>query len=271
MQRCLVILSQQDQAEVLLNMAAQFLARVNGNRMDVLAAREPPTQVLGNMGLTDESAAVLRENQREWADSLHAIFHRWLAEEYGSGAERLNKVEVNWLDPEITVDRIISGYGKDADLLIMSFPDSRDSDQKKLATRSAIFQTGRPVLFVPPFWDRPSGDHILMAWKDTDGCRKAFASARVLLAQAKQVDVLQMPDSPMPMDILPGITPERVELKPSDDASKAAQSILDEVDARRADLLVIGGYQHNMLYNRLMGSATDYILAHPDVPVFLQH
>lgn len=66
MQRCLVILSQQDQAEVLLNMAAQFLARVNGNRMDVLAAREPPTQVLGNMGLTDESAAVLRENQREW-------------------------------------------------------------------------------------------------------------------------------------------------------------------------------------------------------------
>lgn len=42
MQRCLVILSQQDQAEVLLNMAAQFLARVNGNRMDVLAAREPP-------------------------------------------------------------------------------------------------------------------------------------------------------------------------------------------------------------------------------------
>lgn len=96
------------------------------------------------MGLTDESAAVLRENQREWADSLHAIFHRWLAEEYGSGAERLNKVEVNWLDPEITVDRIISGYGKDADLLIMSFPDSRDSDQKNWPPDQPFFRQAAP-------------------------------------------------------------------------------------------------------------------------------
>lgn len=36
-------------------------------------------------------------------------------------------------------------------------------------------------------------------------------------------------------------------------------------------MLVIGGYQHNMLYSRLMGSATDYILANPRVPVLLQH
>ncbi|WP_338331819.1 universal stress protein [Acetobacter sp. LMG 32666] len=269
MQRCLVILSQLDQTEVLLGMAAQALSRIRGmRRIDVLAAREPPDQILGRMGFSDEQAQTLRANQLEWANAVHTRFQHWLAQEYGAPADRLGKVEVNWLDPEITVDRMIAGYGKDADLLIMGFPDSRDSAQKHGATRAAIFESGRPVLFVPPFWDQTSGDRIFMAWKDTPACRRAFFAARSFVGAAKAVEVAVSATAPLPLDILPGVTFVQ---QPVADSGNAGQALLDKAGAFHADLLVIGGYQHNMLYSRLVGSVTDYILANPRVPVLLQH
>ncbi|MFT8418508.1 MAG: universal stress protein [Acetobacter sp.] len=270
MQRCLVILSQLDQAEVLLGMAAQVLSRIRGmRRIDVLAAREPPEQILGRIVSSDAQAKTLRANQLEWADALHTRFQGWLAHEYGAPADRLGKVEVNWLDPEITVDRIIAGYGKDADLLVMGFPDSRDSAQKHVATRAAIFESGRPVLFVPPFWDQPSGDRIFMAWKDTPACRRAFFAARSLVGAAKAVEVAVSATDPFPLDILPGITATQQPVVA--DTRNAGQALLDMAATFHADMLVIGGYQHNMLYSRLVGSATDYILANPRMPVLLQH
>ncbi|MCP1226820.1 universal stress protein [Acetobacter fabarum] len=269
MQRCLVILSQLDQTEVLLGMAAQALTRIRGmQRIDVLAAREPPEQILGRIGFSDTQAQTLRAKQREWADALHTRFQQWLAQEYGTPADRLGKVEVNWLDPEITVDRIIAGYGKDADLLILGFPDSRDSAQKHVATRAAIFESGRPVLFVPPFWEQTSGNRMFMAWKDTPACRRAFFAARSFVGAAEAVEVAVSATDPLPLDILPGVT---LTQQPVVESHNAGQTLLDMAGTFRADMLVIGGYQHNMLYSRLMGSVTDYILANPRVPVLLQH
>ncbi len=269
MQRCLVILSQLDQTEVLLGMAAQALSRIRGmRRIDVLAAREPPEQSLGHIGFSDTQAQTLRASQQDWADALHTRFQHWLAQEYGAPADRLGKVEVNWLDPEITVDRIIAGYGKDADLLVLGFPDSRDSAQKHVATRAAIFESGRPVLFVPPFWDQPSGDRVFMAWKDTPACRRAFLAARSFVGAAKAVEVAVSATDPLPLDILPGLTPTQQQLA---DTRNIGQALLDMAGAFHADMLVIGGYQHTMLYSRLMGSVTDYILANPRMPVLLQH
>lgn len=271
MQRCLVILNQPDQAVVLLSQAASLIKRVGGDRIDVLAAREPPADGIGPMAQTDEGIFVMRQGQREWADTLHAIFHQWLEQEYGSPADRLSAVEVNWLDPEIAVDRIISGYGRDAGLILLSFPDRRDSEQKHRAIRAAIFETDRPLLLVPPFWDRPCGRRVMMAWRESPCCRRAFSASRVLLAHAESVTVLSSEGETMPADLLPGISYESAHLPHRQGADGVAQELLDIAHAERADLLVMGGYQHGKLYNRIMGSVTDYILSHPAVPVFLHH
>lgn len=271
MQRCLVILNQPDQAEVLLSLAASLVKRTGGDRIDVLAAREPPENAAGSVGLTEESIFVMRQDQRDWAASLHATFHIWLEKEYGSPAERLSAVEVNWLDPEIAVERIINGYGRDAGLILMGFPDPRDSDQKQRALRSAIFETGRPVLLVPPYWDRPCGHRVLMAWRNAPCARRAFAAARIFLPQAEKVTVLTAEGDVFPADLLPGVTFDTQSLPYRHGADAVAQQVLDTVREEQADLLVMGGYQHGMLYNRIMGSVTDYVLKRPDIPVLLQH
>ncbi|GBQ04806.1 MULTISPECIES: universal stress protein [Acetobacter] len=271
MQRCLVILNQPDQAVVLLSLAASLIKQVGGDRIDVLAAREPPHDGRGPMGLTDEGAFVMRQDQREWAASLHATFHQWLEQEYGSPADRLSAVEVNWLDPEIAVERIINGYGRDAGLILLSFPDRRDSEQKHRALRSAIFETNRPLLLVPPFWDRPCGRTVLMAWRDSPCCRRAFTASRMLLAHAETVTVLSPEGEIMPPDLLPGIAYESAHLPHRHGTDAVAQQLLDIAQDEKADLLVMGGYQHGMLYNRIMGSVTEYMLHHPNIPVFLHH
>lgn len=271
MQRCLVILNRPDQAVVLLSQAAALIKQVGGDRIDVLAAREPPNEGVGPLSMTDESIFVMRQDQREWAASLHTLFHQWLEQEYGSPADRLSAVEVNWLDPEIAVERIISGYGKDAGLILLSFPDKRDSEQKNRALRAAIFETGRPLLLVPPFWDRPCGRRVLMAWRDTPVCRRAFTSSRVLLAQAKSITVLASDGDTVPPDLLPGVAYETGYLPHRQGADAVAQQLLDTAHTESADLLVMGGYQHGMLFNRIMGSVTEYMLSHPAIPIFLQH
>ncbi|GAN68747.1 universal stress protein [Acetobacter orleanensis] len=271
MQRCLVILNRPEQAVVLLSLAASLIKQVGGDRIDVLAAREPPEEGLGPMGLTEESIFVMRQDQRDWADSLHATFHQWLEKEYGSPADRLSAVEVNWLDPEIAVERIISGYGKDAGLILLSFPDRQDSEQKQRALRAAIFETNRPVLLVPPFWDRPCGHTVLMAWRESPCCRKAFTASRVLLGQAEAVTVLSSEGETMPADLLPGIPYGSAYLPHRQGPDAIGQELLEIAHHEKADLLVMGGYQHGKLYNRIMGSVTDYILQHPAVPVLLHH
>lgn len=271
MQRCLVILNRPEQAVVLLSLAASLIKQVGGDRIDVLAAREPPEEGRRQAGLTEESLFVMRQGQREWADSLHETFHRWLEQEYGSPADRLSAVEVNWLDPEIAVERIISGYGKDAGLILLSFPDRRDSEQKQRALHAAIFETNRPLLLVPPFWDRPCGRTVLMAWRESPCCRRAFTAARMLLARTDSVTVLSSEGEDMPADLLPGIAYERAHLPHRQGPDAIAQELLDIAHSEKADLLVMGGYQHGRLYNRIMGSVTDYILNHPAVPVLLHH
>ncbi|MCG0998460.1 universal stress protein [Acetobacter persici] len=271
MERCLVILNRPDQAVALLSQAAALIRQTGGDRIDVLAAREPPYDGRGPIGLTEDSIFVMRQDQRTWAVGLHAIFHRWLEQEYGSPEGRLSAVEVNWLDPEIAVERMISGYGRDAGLIIMSFPDARDSEQKHRALRASIFETNRPLLLVPPFWDRPCGRTVLMAWRESASCRKAFTSARMLLAHAQTVMVVSAEGETMPADLLPGVAYETAHLPHRSGTDAIAQQLLDTAHTEKADLLVMGGFQHGMVYNRIMGSVTEYVLHHPALPVLLHH
>ena len=266
MQRCLVILNQPDQADVLLHMAAQVMARVNGSRMDVLAARAP---VEDGGGEPEGATGTL---QKDWAEGLHATYRTWLVKQYGAPANRLDRLEVNWLDPVITVDGVVSAFARDADILIMGFPGPKDSAHKRQLAQALVFRTGQPVLLVPPFWDRPSGDHVLLAWKETGCCRRAFEAAAAFLPGAREIDVIVPPGQALPPDVLPGFSATRRVLEVHGGGKAAiGQALLDTAHDLHADMLVMGGYEHGMLYSRLMGSVTDYILAHPEIPVLLRH
>lgn len=270
MQRCLVILNREDQVKVLLDMAAHLVSKINLRRIDVLALREP-SGTGQPFGLTAEGVFLLEEDQKEWALSLHKAFCHWLQNEYIQPHDMLETTEINWLDPEGEAASVIPMMGRNADLIITLFPDKQDSQQKQRGLKAAIFETDRPVLLVPPYWDRGTGESVLLAWKDAGCARRAFASARHILPAAQTVQVLMQKGEHWPQDILPEVTLHKIALPAQHSPAEVGQAILDTAMIQEADLIVMGGYQHGLLYNRIMGSATDYILQHPLVPVLLQY
>lgn len=185
----------------------------------------------------------------------------------------MGNVEVNWLDPEISVTRMMQAYASDADLIVLGFPQPHDSDQKRRAVHAAIFDSGRPVMFVPPGWNRSIGRNILLAWKDTPSCRRTVRSVRPILATAHDVAVMRADTdtSSVLADLLAGLAVRY--LPPEDDGAPedVTRVILRQCHDTGRDLLVMGGYTHGALYNRLVGSVTQDILECREIPVFLQH
>lgn len=53
--------------------------------------------------------------------------------------------------------------------------------------------------------------------------------------------------------------------------SQAGEALLDAAMRERADLLVMGGYSHSPVRERVLGGATRHILAHATLPVFVRH
>jgi nucleotide-binding universal stress UspA family protein len=273
MKKFLVILNRPDDALGLLAAGLDILTSVGGVSLTVLAAREPPDDTIlpTEDMLTDETRAHIRTLQRQWADDLHARFHDWLVRKRAAGG--IGDLEVNWLDPEISVGRMIRAYASEADLIVIGFPQPHDSDQKRRAVHAAIFDSGRPVLFMPPGWNRPVGRHILLSWKDTPPCRRAFLSARPLLEAAADMAVLAADDRPgAPLeDLLSGLTVEHLAPVGSASPIDAAETILRVCRDTGRDLLVMGGYAHGKLYNHLVGSKTQAILERRELPTFMQH
>ncbi|MCE2574303.1 universal stress protein [Komagataeibacter sp. FNDCR2] len=273
MKTALIILNRPEDAAGLLAVGLDVVARAGGAALNVLAAREPPEDTIlpTEEMLTDRTRAQIRATQRQWADSLHACFHDWLTAGRADGA--IGNVEVNWLDPEISVTRMMQAYASEADLIVLGFPQPHDSDQKRRAVHAAIFDSGRPVVFVPPGWNRPAGRNILLAWKDTTSCRRTVRSARPILAAARDVAVLRADtDTPSVLtDLLAGVVARY--LPPLDDGAPedVTRVILRQCRDNGCDLLVMGGYTHGALYNRLVGSVTQDILECGEIPVFLQH
>ncbi len=154
----------------------------------------------------------------------------------------MGNVEVNWLDPEISVTRMMQAYASDADLIVLGFPQPHDSDQKRRAVHAAIFDSGRPVMFVPPGWNRSIGRNILLAWKDTPSCRRTVRSVRPILATAHDVAVMRADTdtSSVLADLLAGLAVRY--LPPEDDGAPedVTRVILRQCHDTGRDLLVMG-------------------------------
>lgn len=273
MKSALVIPDLPRDAPDLLSAALDVVRRAGGTTLNVLAAREPPEDTIlpTEEMLTDRTRAQIRATQQQWADSLHASFRDWLARSRADGL--VGDVEVNWLDMEISVARIIQAHASAADLIVLGTARPHDSDQKRRAVQAAIFESGRPVLFVPPGWTRPVGHNVVLAWKDSAPCRRTVLSARPLLAAAGDVAVIRADaDRPSVLaDLLAGVKARY--LPPITDGApeNVSRVILSQCRAGGCDLLVMGGYAHGALYNRLVGSVTQDILECGEIPVFLQH
>ena len=175
----------------------------------------------------------------------------------------------------------IGHIGRRFDLIVVGQPGRKDSLPDEVIDEGVLFESGRPVIFVP--FIQKGGvklDRIMVCWDGSRAAARAIADAIPLLKKAKQVEVVIISDKPNKKDEVPGadlgqhlarhglkVDVKRITSPDIDVPS----TILSHAADSSADMIVMGGYGHSRLREFVLGGATRGLLESMTVPVLMSH
>jgi nucleotide-binding universal stress UspA family protein len=269
----LVVLERPGTAEALLTAALNLGETLGGARVQALAINatiESAITVAEGI-LTEESARLLAATDRARMGELRAALDRI--------ADSAPGQVLHWVEDEGTVEVVVEERGSRADLVVVARPDQDDDRLARTAFRAALFETGRPVLVVPPMvWpiaQRPIGRRIAIAWRDDRRTEKAVLAAHRLLSRAEEVHVLAGVRADASSPGMPSILREhgiaaRLHALPIG-TGVFGQTLLDRAHAIEADMLLMGAYVHNPIRRLLLGGVTRFVLDNADIPILMSY
>jgi nucleotide-binding universal stress UspA family protein len=263
----LAVLNRTEDVERLLDGAAWLLDVHGGGRLKALAVRRPPEAAIlpSEEVLTAAREAALRAEQVQWAEGLHRAAAAWAVRAARTG------LRFDWLDVEGDAAQCVAAQGRAAEAVVMARPADGDTERVRAGMHAALFDTGTPVLAVPPGWQGTAGRTVAVAWKDDNRAAKAVRAAMPVLRKAGCVHVL-CADQPAALPAV--LTEHEVAAVPHsvpDGDGPVAERLLRSAHALGADLLVMGVYAHGAWREFLFGGVTRYMLANADLPLLMRH
>lgn len=172
---------------------------------------------------------------------------------------------------------IIKHHGRLADLIVTAKPN-RDRNLGTNALKSALFQTGRPVLMCPPSDEVAAsfGGQVALGWNGSLEAARTVALTLDLMAGAERVTILAA-GSGEPH----GATAEELvayyRLRGLEagihrfDARRPGAALLEKTREIGAGLLVMGAYGHSHERETLFGGNTQTVVDEADIPVVMAH
>lgn len=254
-----------------VSVAEAFGAHVLG----IAVSYEPviPGTVMG--GIPPEIIESQRSESNKKARTAVSRFEQAVKRTGVSGETRTIAASISGAADEI------GRIGRRFDLIIVGQPERQKSLPDEVIDEGVLFDSGRPVIFVP--YIQKGGmtlDRIMVCWDGSRAAARAVADAMPFLKKAKQVEVVIIADKAGKKDEVPGadlgqhlarhglkvdvkrITSPDIDV-PSTILSYAADS--------SADMIVMGGYGHSRLREFVLGGATRGMLEAMTVPVLMSH
>src|SRR5215468_1777929 len=167
------------------------------------------------------------------------------------------------------------------DLAVVGQAEPEKASADELIAETALFESGRPVLFVP-YIQKPglTLGKVLVCWDGSRSAARAAGDAMPFLARAGEIEVLIVAGERGKSDEIPGadigqhlarhglkVDVKRIVATDSD----VANTILSYVADCAADLIVMGGYGHSRLREFILGGVTRGILEAMTVPTLMSH
>lgn len=224
-------------------------------------APDPVVVVLPQTGFTDAEAIKVA---RDRFDAFTATSGKGL---------------LRWSPRQPIDDAGLASLSRLFDITIVGRPGVGRNEPRMTTLEAALFESGRPILMVPPKVPRSLGTNILVHWNASTETARVINDSMPFLRHAEKVTLLSvdgnMVAGPKPAEMLDylarhGIKGTEAQTKPAGKGG-AGEAIL--VEARRigADLILKGAYTQSRLRQMIFGGATQHILQASDIPVILSH
>ncbi|HEY7576768.1 MAG TPA: universal stress protein [Acetobacteraceae bacterium] len=269
----LAVLDRPDAAAHVLAGAARLAELTGARRINVLAIRTPPlsTIVPSEEVLTVPREQHIREEETLRAAALKQAFDTWSRAAPAAGPT------TEWADIEGLADLLVGEWGQRADFIVLKRPTDHQLEQERRAIHAALFDTGRPVLVVPP--DRSAaqfGQRIAIAWRDDERTIKAVLSLLRCATEAREIHVLAGTRDAARPPSLPAILEEHgvaatLHVLQVTGQQAFGETLLQTAHRLGADMLVMGAFARHPLRSLILGGVTRHMLAHADLPVLMRH
>lgn len=264
-------------ADATLKFAVQMCKKY-GACLTALHTHMPPT-FDDNIGrwISDDVLETLTKAVQEESNAIEAKFKKKVALEKFKGSVEL-------IVEEGPANDLLARAGRYYDLLLIGqYSISTDGDHK-LRVEELVLKSGKPVLIVPNGYKvRPFNEHAVIAWDGSRTAARALSDAMQILETKSRLDVVTVisgDDKADSKDISPsndilrhlkrhGIEAKIVKLSaPRGSHGPAINEYCSEVNP---DVLVMGGYGHARLREKLFSGVTHHVLQDMNVPVFMSH
>jgi nucleotide-binding universal stress UspA family protein len=174
-------------------------------------------------------------------------------------------------------DEFIGQHARLFDLTVVGQPSRGATPPRMAVLETLLFDSGRPVLVVPPSPPSRIGETVVIAWNASTETARTVAFARPLLEQANRVIVLTVEGGMFPGPLgdevvrylgRAGIPAQTLHVPQH---HGIGETILEQSRKLGADLLIKGAYTQSRLRQMILGGATRHILSMANVPVFMAH
>ena len=183
-----------------------------------------------------------------------------------------------WPREEAAEDAFIGNRGRVFDLIVLGRPGPEPQNPRMPPLEAALFDSGRPVLVVPPSVPQTLARNVLVAWNGSTEQARTNAYAIPFLRLANKVTILTVEGGTTPGPSgeeaachlrRNGIKATALTVKPG--ARTSGEIILDRATTLGCDLLVKSAYTQSRLRQMIFGGATRHILANATLPILMAH
>ncbi|MEK7244643.1 MAG: universal stress protein, partial [Pseudomonadota bacterium] len=249
--------------------AAFTVARDWVAHVDVLHVRGDPRDAVPILGegvsgtLVEEIMDVAEKESRDRAARARALYEETCKKFDLPVVERPDpgRASVAWIEDTGREEETVSRHGRLTGLVVLPRPTPESDVGTTMTLNAALFETGRPVLVVPPgYAGGPIGTKIAISWNGSKEAARAIAGATTFIARAKEVTVVtalgETPSAPEVPEMLTylgwlGIRASTHNLKMT--GRIEGEVLFKDCAQIGADLVVMGAYTRNRLRQMILG------------------
>lgn len=192
------------------------------------------------------------------------------------GDKVTDRLSVNFLELQGIEADLIVEHGRLSDLIVLSHPGSSDSHWPSISIQTALRETARPVLLVPPTMEQ-IGKRNVIAWNGSLEATRAVAFAIPILLRGDSTLVVTIgnhdvhPPGKKVVDYLRwhGIGAKSTVI-PIEKSSESSTLLAASLDAG-ADLIILGAFTRYRTGRPAFGSMTIEMITQNKIPVFMAH